>query len=92
MGSFVQFKCNYCKYEEADLGVGNGRDPVRFLALFNCDNCKSVGSTWVHENQIPRCSLCYHDAITLFPSDIKKISCPKCGEPASFSPKEGGWE
>lgn len=92
MGGFVDFKCRSCKYEETDIGAGRGRQAFPYLALFRCDNCKSVGSTWIHENRIPRCGACYSDGVTLLPDDVRVINCPKCGEPASFSPGKGSWE
>ncbi len=92
MGGFVDFRCRYCNYEETDIGVGRGRQVFPYLALFCCDNCKSVGSTWIHENKTPRCGACYSDGVTLLPDDIRSIKCPKCGEPATFTHKEGSWE
>ncbi|HEX9625841.1 MAG TPA: hypothetical protein VGA00_02760 [Acidiferrobacterales bacterium] len=92
MGGFVDFYCRHCRYAETDIGVGRGREEFPFLRLFRCDNCKSVGSTWVHENRIPRCSVCYHDAVTLLADDTRKLNCPKCGDPAEFVAKEGSWE
>jgi hypothetical protein len=48
MGFFVSFKCASCKYVEASIGVGHGRNPTPYLALFRCDRCKSIDGTWVH--------------------------------------------
>ncbi len=92
MGGFVEFKCRYCNYEETDIGVGRGQQAFPYLALFCCDNCKSVGSTWVHENRTPRCGACYHEGVMLLPDNVQHIDCPKCGQPATFSHKEGGWQ
>ncbi len=92
MGGFVDFKCRFCRYEVTGIGVGRGRDEFPFLALYRCDHCQSVGSTWIHEQRIPHCSLCYHDAVTILPDDTRRVNCPKCGEPASVSPGPGSWE
>lgn len=92
MGWFVDFRCGHCKYEEPDIGVGRGRNAFPFLALIRCDNCKTIGSTWIYENRLPMCSRCYHDAVTILPDDTTRVNCPKCGEPASLTRKEGTWE
>ncbi len=92
MGWYVDFRCPYCNYEETGIGVGRGRRSFPYLALFCCDNCKSVGSTWVQQDQPPRCGVCYHEQVTLLKEDVRRISCPKCGEPATFSRGEGEWE
>ncbi|MHB1951313.1 MAG: hypothetical protein ACYCQK_07535 [Acidiferrobacteraceae bacterium] len=92
MGRFVQYRCGSCRYEEPDLAVGRGREEFPYLSLFRCDNCHSVGSTWIFRDRLPRCSLCYHDALTLLPDDVSVLACPKCGEPARFEPREGAWE
>jgi len=55
MGGYVDFRCKHCRYEETDMGVGQGINPSPRLALFRCIKCKSTGSTWVKENEIPRC-------------------------------------
>lgn len=91
MGGFVRFRCDYCHYEEPELGVGRGRYEFPFLSLFHCDHCHSVGSTWIFQDRLPRCSLCYHDAVTLLPEDVSRLTCPKCGEPAGFERSEGEW-
>ena len=92
MGSFVAFKCKFCQYEEPGIGVGRGKAEFPFLALFHCHHCHSLGSTWVYENKIPRCSQCYDDALTILPDDTRRVNCPKCGEPGVITPKEGSWE
>ena len=92
MGSFVDFACKNCHYEEKAIGIGRGRNELPYLALFRCDHCHSIGSTWVHANRVPVCGNCYHDGLTLLPDDSRGVNCPKCGEPAKLTPKEGGWE
>lgn len=92
MGFFVDLKCSACKYEETSLGVGRGKNPTPFLALFRCDRCKSIGSTWVQDGRNPRCSLCYHDAVTILPDDTRSVDCPKCGKPARIAVSEGSWD
>lgn len=92
MGWFVDFRCRHCRYEELDIGVGRGRNEFPFLVLFRCDNCKTVGSTWVYENRLPICSHCYHDAVMVLPDDTVCVNCPKCGEPATLTRQEGTWE
>lgn len=73
------------------MGVGHGAAEFPFLALFRCDLCRSVGSTWIYPDRIPRCSLCYHDAVTLLPEGQLEVHCPKCGEPGRFQPVPGEW-
>jgi hypothetical protein len=92
MGGFVDFRCKHCRYEETDIGVGKGKHPFPYLALFRCPKCKSTGSTWIKENEIPRCGLCYEEGVTLLPDDTTRIDCPRCGKPALFAPREGSWE
>ncbi len=93
MGHKVDFLCRACHYEERDLGVGCGRRPQPCLRLFRCDNCHSIGSTWVGAGGIPRCSLCYHDAITLLADDVMGVACPKCAAPGTFAHhREDVWE
>jgi hypothetical protein len=92
VGGFVEFRCKHCRYEETDIGVGKGRNPSPFLALFRCAKCKSVGSTWIKEHETPRCGVCYEEGVTLLPDDTTRIDCPRCGKPAQFAPKEGVWE
>lgn len=92
MGWFVDFRCPYCRYEETGIGVGRGKHAFPYLALFCCDNCKSVGSTWVQQNVTPRCGACYHEGVTILADDVRGISCPKCGEPAVFARSDGVWE
>lgn len=92
MGRFVGFRCRFCKYEETGLGIGRGRTEFPFLKLYRCDNCKTIGSTWIYENRIPRCAGCYHDAITLLDDDARQVNCPKCGEPAPLTPQDGEWQ
>jgi len=92
MGRFVDFRCKHCRYEETDIGVGKGKNPSPCLALFRCTRCRSTGSTWVKENETPRCGLCYEEGVTLLPDDTTRIDCPRCGQPAQFTPKEGSWE
>lgn len=92
MGSFVDFKCKFCKYEETNIGIGRGKTGFPFLALYRCNHCHTIGSTWVHENRIPRCSHCYDDALTMLPDDTRRTNCPKCGESGVIVPREGSWE
>ena len=92
MGSFVDFKCNFCGYEATDIGVGHGKRSYPRLALFRCDKCKSVGSTWVGEDQRPICSMCYDEEIVLLPDNDSQLECPKCGKPAFIVAKEGAWQ
>jgi hypothetical protein len=84
MGHKVDFLCRACRYEERDLGVGCGRRPEPCLRLFHCDNCHSIGSTWVGAGKIARCSLCYDDAIAPLDDDVVAVDCPKCGGPGVF--------
>jgi len=92
VGSFVSFRCKFCRYEEPQIAVGHGRSEFPFLALYRCNHCNSIGSAWIHESKIPRCSQCYDDAITILPDDTRRVNCPKCGEPGVIAPKEGSWE
>jgi len=92
MGRFVDFRCTHCRYEETDIGIGKGKHPFPYLALFRCVRCKSTGSTWIKENEAPRCAVCYEVGVTLLPDDTTRIDCPRCGKPAQFVPKEGSWE
>lgn len=92
MGGFVDFRCSFCKYEENDIGIGHGKKAFPFLALYRCDNCQTIGSTWVYPDKLPHCSQCYHDAVTILPEDTRRVMCPKCGEPAKIAPKEGSWD
>ncbi|BAU47094.1 hypothetical protein SVA_0513 [Sulfurifustis variabilis] len=45
-----------------------------------------------HEKAIPRCAGCYHDAITLLEDDTRRVNCPKCGESARLTPRDGEWQ
>ena len=92
MGGFVKFACGSCGYEEPEIPIGHGRQEMPYLALFRCDGCKTIGSTWVHADKVPRCANCYHDAVTLVPDGARRVNCPKCGEPARITPREGSWE
>lgn len=92
MGGFVNFRCNYCKYEERDIGVGHGKSEFPFLALFRCDHCKSIGSTWVYRDRIPMCSICYHEEVRIVGPQTRTVNCPRCGEPATLTPGEREWE
>jgi len=92
MGGYVDFRCKHCRYEETDIGVGKGKNPSLRLSLFRCIKCKSTGSTWVKENEVPRCGACYEEGVPLLPDDTTHIDCPRCGKPAQFVPKEGSWE
>jgi len=92
MGGYVDFRCKHCRYEETDIGVGKGKNPSPRLVLFRCIKCKSTDSTWVKENEMPRCGLCYEEGVTLLPDDTTHIDCPRCGKPAQFVIKEGIWE
>lgn len=78
MGHKADFRCFGCRYEENDLAVGRGRRPGPYLRLFRCDNCHSIGSTWIEEGKTPRCSFCYHDEVKLLPDDVTLVECPKC--------------
>jgi hypothetical protein len=92
VGGFVAYRCKHCRYEESEIGIGKGKNPFPFLALFRCNKCKSVGSTWIQEHSTPRCGLCYEEGVTLLPDDTTHIDCPRCGKPAQFTPMEGSWE
>ncbi|HEU5337935.1 MAG TPA: hypothetical protein VFU39_01485 [Sulfuricaulis sp.] len=92
MGSFVSFKCKFCQYEEPNLGVGCGKAEMPFLSLYRCNHCHTIGSTWIHEGKIPRCSNCYDEAIVILPDNSRRVNCPKCGEPAVITSKEGSWD
>ncbi|HEY5682708.1 MAG TPA: hypothetical protein VIR61_03440 [Sulfuricaulis sp.] len=92
MGSFVGFKCKFCQYEEPNLGVGHGKAEMPILALYRCNHCHTIGSTWIHEGKIPRCANCYDEEIVILPDDAQHVNCPKCGEPAVITPKGGGWD
>ena len=78
MGWFVDFKCKFCNYEENNIGIGHGEMEYPFLTLFRCDNCKTVGSTWIYEDKIPLCSHCYHAAISILSDGTTKLNCPRC--------------
>lgn len=80
MGHKAGFRCFSCRYEESDLGVGHGRHPSPYLSLFCCDNCHSVGSAWVADGGVVRCSLCYAEEPTLLPETTQTLKCPKCGQ------------
>jgi len=69
-----------------------GKKSIPRLSLFRCIKCKSTGSTWVKENETPRCGICYEEGVTLLPDNTTHIDCPRCGQPAQFTPKEGSWE
>ena len=92
MGSFVGFKCKFCQYEEPSIGVGHGQAEMPRLSLYRCNHCHTIGSAWAHEGEILRCANCYDDSIVILPDDTRRLSCPKCGEPAVIAPKEGSWE
>lgn len=92
MGSFVGFKCKFCHYEESSIGVGSGKTAMPYLALYRCNHCLTIGSAWTHQGKIPRCANCYDDAIVILPDDARRVNCPKCGESAVITPKEGSWE
>ncbi|WP_298135461.1 hypothetical protein [Acidiferrobacter sp.] len=93
MGHTVDFVCRACRYEERDLAVGHGRQPEPCLRLFHCDNCHSVGSTWLGAGRIARCSFCYHEAITLLADDAAGTPCPKCHAPGTFvHRRDQSWE
>lgn len=79
MGSFVAFKCKFCQYEEPSIGVGSGKAATPSLALYRCNHCLAIGSTWVHDGKIPRCASCYDDAVIILPDDTRRVNCPKCG-------------
>ena len=92
MGGFVDFRCKHCRYEETEIGVGRGKQPFPRLSLFRCTKCKSTGSTWVRENELPRCGICDEEGVALLPEEATRIECPRCGKPAQFTPREGSWE
>lgn len=92
MGGFVDFRCTHCRLEMEEIPVGKGRRPWPYLALYRCTRCKTVGSTWIQEDQPARCSVCYEDGVTLLPDDTTRVDCPKCGKPAQFTPRDGSWE
>lgn len=91
MGTFVDFKCGYCKYEENHIGVGHGSNPSPRLALFRCPSCKTVGSTWVYPDRDPVCAHCYHEDIEILDAGARTVTCPKCGEPGHFTDADGEW-
>ncbi len=93
MGHFADFRCRGCRYEEVDLGVGHGRKPTPVLKLFRCDHCHSVGSTWVQEGRVTRCSFCYHDEPVLLADDVTALACPKCQAPGVVTHRrDATWE
>jgi ribosomal protein S27E len=92
MGSFVTYQCRHCRYEESGIGIGRGRNPFPYLALYRCARCKTVGSTWIHADRRPRCGVCDDEGVTLFADDATHIDCPKCEKPASFRPAPGSWQ
>lgn len=92
MGSFITYQCKHCRYEENEIGVGRGRNPFPYLALCCCSRCKTVGSTWIQDNQPARCGVCYDAGVTLLPDDTTRIDCPRCGRPANVTPAAGSWE
>jgi hypothetical protein len=92
VGGFVNFHCKQCRYEVTEIGVGKGKHPFPFLALYRCPKCKTVGSTWVNESETPRCGVCYEEGVTLLQDNTTHIDCPRCGKPAQFMPQEGVWE
>lgn len=49
VGSFVAFRCKFCQYEEPGIGVGRGKAAFPFLALYRCNHCHTIASTWIHE-------------------------------------------
>jgi len=91
MGHFVEFKCRFCNYGESQIGVGHGRTESPSLKLFTCENCSSVGSTWVYPDRPPLCSVCYGDGIRLLADDVRRVTCPRCGETARITPTDGEW-
>lgn len=92
MGGFVDFHCRHCRTELTEIPVGKGRVPSPWLALFRCAKCKTVGSTWVEDGRPARCGTCYEEGVELLPDGTTRISCPRCGEPARFSPRDGRWD
>ena len=82
----------FYRYEEPSISVGRGRAETPFLALYRCNHCLTIGSAWMHEGKIPRCASCYDATIIILPDDARRVSCPKCGEPAVIAPQEGSWE
>jgi len=91
MGRFVELKCRFCGYGESEVGVGCGRSARPMLKLYLCESCTSFGSTWVHPDRPPLCSNCYHDSIRLLDDDVRRVTCPKCGETATITPVDGAW-
>ncbi len=92
MGSFVAFKCKFCQYEEPGIGVGRGKADTPWLALYRCNHCLTIGSAWIDNGKIPRCASCYDDAIVILPNNTRRMNCPKCGESAMITLKEGSWD
>jgi len=92
VGGFVDFSCKHCRYEQPDIGVGRGKRAYPYLALLRCAGCKCIGSTWIYEDGVAKCGICYHDAPVLLPDDTRQLDCPRCGKPATLTPKEGSWE
>lgn len=93
MGHRADFICHRCHYEERDIAIGHGRQPLPFLALFSCSNCHSVGSSWVGGERPVRCSFCYDEAITILADDTTAVACPKCQEPAYLTHRfDDVWE
>ena len=92
MGSFVGFECRFSRCEDVSIGVGHGKAAAPFQALYRCHYCRTIGSAWIHEVKIPRCSNRYDDAITILPEDPWRTNRPKCGQPAVIAPKEGNWD
>jgi hypothetical protein len=92
MGGFVDYHCRHCRTEQTEIPVGRGRTASPYLKLFRCTRCKTVGSTWVEDDRPPRCGTCYEEGVELLPDDVTRIDCPRCGQPARFTPRAGGWE
>jgi len=92
MGSYVEFRCANCGYQEAQLPVGTGRDADKELKLFACNCCKSVHSTWVVGENAPRCSLCYDRDIRIIEAAPQSLDCPKCGNTAALVSADGSWD
>jgi len=65
MGSYLKYQCRFCQYQVEPIPVGQGKDKTRALKLFCCERCKSIGSTWITENESPHCSFCYETEIKL---------------------------
>lgn len=92
MGRFVKYSCLNCGYTEERIGFGRGKNPEPHLQLYRCDHCKTVGSTWVEGEQLPRCASCYDEQITLLEPKNASFNCPKCDTLAVLALLEDNWD